>query len=176
MTVGLGIIQRLLLKLENLVDVLITSPSSGQVLTYNGSVWVNGSAGSGGVSSLNSLTGAVNLVAGTNITLTPSGQNITISLSGSLYSVVNISSNVTLAVSTYNFIDTTSPRSLQMPAPAVGATLWTKDKSFQAQTNNITFTQNASEKIEGLAASYIFAANGGAVHWVSDGTDWYVFN
>ena len=34
------------------------------------------------VTSLNSITGAVNLVAGTNITLTPAGQNITISASG----------------------------------------------------------------------------------------------
>lgn len=164
---------------EQLLDVNAPAPNNNDVLTYQSSTmtWIPAPGGSGGgVSSLNSLTGAVTLVAGTNITLTPSGQNITIAVSGSLYSVVNISSNVTLAVSTYNFIDTTSPRSLQMPAPAVGATLWTKDKSFQAQTNNITFTQNASEKIEGLAASYIFAANGGAVHWVSDGTDWYVFN
>jgi hypothetical protein len=38
--------------------------------------------GSGGVSSLNSLTGALSIVAGTNVTVTPAGSNITIAASG----------------------------------------------------------------------------------------------
>jgi hypothetical protein len=38
--------------------------------------------GGGGVTSLNSLTGALNIVAGTNVTVTPSGSNITISSTG----------------------------------------------------------------------------------------------
>jgi len=40
------------------------------------------SGSSSGVSSLNSLTGALNIVAGTNITVTPSGSSVTISASG----------------------------------------------------------------------------------------------
>lgn len=40
------------------------------------------STASGGVSSLNSLTGALSLVAGSGITVTPSGSNITIAASG----------------------------------------------------------------------------------------------
>jgi hypothetical protein len=52
-------------------------------LYYNGSsiIWNTGS--SSGVSSLNSLTGSVTLVAGGNITITPGGQNLTIAASGS---------------------------------------------------------------------------------------------
>lgn len=42
---------------------------------------LDGSGGGGGVSSLNTLTGAVNLVAGLNVTITPSGNNLTISSS-----------------------------------------------------------------------------------------------
>lgn len=42
---------------------------------------VGGGSGSG-VSSLNSLTGALNIVGGTNITVTPSGSNITIDATG----------------------------------------------------------------------------------------------
>lgn len=38
--------------------------------------------GSGGVTSLNSITGAVNIVAGSGITVTPAGQNITIAATG----------------------------------------------------------------------------------------------
>ena len=34
--------------IENLTNVSITSPTSGQVLTYNGTVWVNADAGGGG--------------------------------------------------------------------------------------------------------------------------------
>lgn len=40
--------------------------------------------GGSGVSSVNSLTGALNLVAGSNITITPSGTNITIVSTGGI--------------------------------------------------------------------------------------------
>lgn len=48
---------------------------------YN-TAWVALPLGGAGVSSLNSLTGAVTLSAGSNVTLTPSGNNITIASSG----------------------------------------------------------------------------------------------
>lgn len=54
-------------------------------------------SGGAGVSSLNSLTGALNLVAGTGITITPSGSNITIAAtgvgSGTVTSVSVVSAN-----------------------------------------------------------------------------------
>lgn len=43
--------------------------------------------GTGGVTSLNSETGAINLVAGSNITITPAGQNITISSADSAVAI-----------------------------------------------------------------------------------------
>lgn len=46
-------------------------------------------AGGGGVSSLNGLTGALTLIPGTNITITPSGSNITISSTSSGISSIN---------------------------------------------------------------------------------------
>lgn|SRR3990167_242729 len=46
-----------LLSLSNLSDVLISSPTSGQVLVYNGSAWVNSSdSGSGTVTSVSVVT------------------------------------------------------------------------------------------------------------------------
>lgn len=46
------------------------------------SVYVGGNHGGGGVTSLNSLNGALTLVAGPGITITPAGSNITISSTG----------------------------------------------------------------------------------------------
>jgi len=47
---------------------------------FSGSL--GGGGGAGGVTSLNSLIGAVSLVAGSGITVTPSGQNLTIATTG----------------------------------------------------------------------------------------------
>lgn len=89
--------------LDDLTDVTITTPTSGQVLKYNGVNWYNGTdeSGSGGGSSSNSFstievagqpsviadssTDTLTLVAGPNITLTTnaSGDTITISASSS---------------------------------------------------------------------------------------------
>ncbi|HXB13346.1 MAG TPA: hypothetical protein VNZ45_15270, partial [Bacteroidia bacterium] len=61
------------------------------------SAFGSGGSGGSGVSSLNSLTGTLNLVAGTGITVTPSGSNITIAAtgagSGTVTSVSVVSAN-----------------------------------------------------------------------------------
>lgn len=56
--------------------------------------------GSGGVSSLNSLTGAVTLVAGTNITITPSGNNLTIDSTGGSGADTALSNLSSVAINT----------------------------------------------------------------------------
>jgi len=66
------------------------SPSLNEIYTFGGSSWIwNGSAWnvysivSGNVvTRLNGLTGGVTLAAGSNVTLTPVGNTITISASG----------------------------------------------------------------------------------------------
>jgi hypothetical protein len=61
--------------------------SSGQVLKWNGSAWAPGTdntGGGGGVTTLNGTSGDVNLVAGSNVTITPnaSAKTVTIAASG----------------------------------------------------------------------------------------------
>ncbi len=61
---------------------LVTSgPTAGQVLEWNGSGWLPATLAAG-VSSLNALTGALAITAGSGVTVTPSGSNIQISAAG----------------------------------------------------------------------------------------------
>lgn len=113
--------------------------------------------------------------SGTNILGKNYGSVTATTISANLVTV-DISSNVTIAINTLNFVDTTSARSLKMPPPSRGATFYTKDTSFLAQTNPITFTQNGSEKIEGIAGSYLSYSQGGSILWASNGIDWFIIN
>lgn len=76
--------------LAQLLDVLITSPTDGQVLTYNATAgkWENQTPASGGITletngSANADQSVLNLKAGTNVTLTADGSGgVTIAASG----------------------------------------------------------------------------------------------
>jgi hypothetical protein len=59
---------------------------------WTGSAWVNNSGGVTGVLSLNSLTGNLNLLAGSNVTITPSGSGITIASTGGSSGVTSLNS------------------------------------------------------------------------------------
>lgn len=75
-------------KLIGLADVSVSSPTSGQNLSWNGTAWVNSSAGTGTVTS-------VGITAGTGVTvsnspITTSG-NIAVGLSTKLTAIENLS-------------------------------------------------------------------------------------
>lgn len=75
------------------------------------------------------------------------------------------------------FVDTSGGAvSLQLPNPAtwVGRSFWVKDKTGSFGTNNCTLVRAAAEKIDGLAANRVLAANWGGYMVTSDGTDWYI--
>jgi hypothetical protein len=82
---------------------LLVDPTTGRLL-------VSGVAGSGTVTSLNTLTGAITLAAGTNITLTPVGNTITIASAGAGTGTVTSVSVVTAnGISGSVATDTTTP-------------------------------------------------------------------
>ena len=61
-----------------------------------------------------------------------------------------------------------------LPAPVDGIEFVIKDISGTAETNNVTIVRNGSEKIEGVAASYILATNWGCIKLTTNGTDWFL--
>ena len=85
-----------------------SNPTSGQTYTYNGISWSwNGSAWTkvigNYVNFLNGLTGGVTLAQGSNITLTPSGNTITIAASiGNYVTTFNGLTGAVTGVSTFN--------------------------------------------------------------------------
>lgn len=69
-------------------------------------------------------------------------------------------------------IDTTSARTVNLPAPVNGWSIIIKDISGQALTNNITLVRSGSEKIEGQSSDYTCNVNYGCWTLFCDGTDY----
>lgn len=108
--------------LDGLTDVVITSPSNGQVLKYDGSNWVNnvdatGGGGSNTFSSIavagqptvtaDSLTDTLTLVAGTNTSITTDATTDSITINNTL-SLQNAFSIIAVAGQSNVEADTTS--------------------------------------------------------------------
>ena len=91
-----------------------------------------------------------------------------------VYSMVAVSSNVTLTNGKTHLVDTSVARTLTLPSPATTSYIIIKDKTGSAQTNNITVARAGTESIEGIAASKILQTNWGSWTFVSDGTNWFI--
>ena len=91
----------------------------------------------------------------------------------SLRSTAAISSDVTLAASTYNLVDTSAARTLTLPAASNGRIVRIKDSTGQANTNNITVNTPGAETIDG-AASLTISSDYQFVALISDGTNWFI--
>jgi hypothetical protein len=53
------------ISLDNLSDVVITTPATDEIIKYNGTSWVNGAAPGGGGGTVTSITAGTNLTGGT---------------------------------------------------------------------------------------------------------------
>lgn len=89
-----------------------------------------------------------------------------------------ITGNLTLDTTTHDyiiFVTTSSGAiSITLPAPVNGRSFIFKDITGNANTNNVTILQHASEKIEGIATSKIFQTPWFSETFVSNGTDWFL--
>lgn len=128
--------------LDGLTDVTITTPSSGQVLKYNGSAWINDTDATGGGSS--------------TLTIQNKTSSYTV-VAGDLGTIINCTSG-TFTVSL------TAATTL-----GAGFNCWVWNTS-NTITDIITIDPNAGETIGGLATRVLYRNQG--VQIVSDGTNW----
>lgn len=70
-------------------------------------------------------------------------------------------------------VDTSSARTINLPAPANNAYIIVKDITGSASSNNITIARNGSESIDGVAGNKTLDLDYGGWIIVSDGTDWF---
>jgi hypothetical protein len=176
--------------LEWLHDVELDNPTEGQVLQYDGTDWVNAgieippgtqvsetapSSPEEGQMWWNSATGVlyiyydnfwVEAVAGV---VGPAGADGADGESAVL-EPVEVSSNITLVAKNRYFVNTSSARTLTLPAsPAVGDEIQVFDATGTAGTNVITIANN-SLKINGVNDSALLDANGVAASFVYTGS------
>jgi hypothetical protein len=163
--------------INDLSDVVITSPSNGQVLKYNGTNWVNDTATAGvdltafsvtdtggdGSLSYNNTTGVftytgpsasdvrAHFTAGTGITISSGQISATPYLT---WEIVN--SNTTCVAGKGYFVDTSSSAiTMTLPASAtLGDTIRFNDLAGAFNTNNLTIARNG-HKIQGQTENLI---------------------
>lgn len=136
-------------------------------LTTTGDLIYSSSGTTGAVLPIGSTGQVLSVVAGVPSWVTSSLNPI----------VVAGSTGATLTAADSNkvyIVNTGSARSFTLPVPASGLSFYIKDGTGTCATNNITIIRNASEQIEGIAASKIFQTNWGSWRIVCDGTNWFI--
>ncbi len=128
---------------------VVYNTTTSQFLIDNGTAFVPVAA-TAGVSTLNTLIGDITLAAGTNITLTPSGNTITISTTGSGNSITTVTTTYT--ASTFNIIqaDTTAGAfTVTLPAAAASLDKEYTIKKIDSSMNAVTIHGSGAETIDG---------------------------
>lgn len=119
--------------------------------------WVNGSGN------------AVQLTSGSSVVSTGSGALRSSVISSYPHSVTTGDDMKAL------IIDSSSARTLNLPAASNTMAVWVKDGAGSAQTNNISIVPDGTDLIDGANTTYTVDANYASVCLVSDGVSkWYV--
>jgi hypothetical protein len=133
-----------------------------------------------------STNGTVNVQSGgtTMVAAAPTGVTLATTTTGTTHVGKNtfttrtVTGTLTIDTTTTDMIllvDTSGGAfTITLPAPANGRTIILKDIKGTFGTSNLTLARNGSEKIEGVAASYVFSSNWGHAVVISNGTDWFL--
>lgn len=118
-------------------------------------------------------------VAATGVTVGPQSASTAIHQINGGVNVTRrtITANTTIDTTTTDYLilcNNSGVINLTLPAPTDGRVLVIMDVAGTASTNNVTIVRHGSEKISGLAASFVFQTNWGSLTIYSDGTDWFV--
>ena len=122
--------------------------------------------GGGGVTSLNGLTGALTLAAGTNITLVPSGNTITINSSGGGITGPTVSPVHSLAIWNNGTGTALTDTNLIYSDSGTAATLQTLASNYSL---NLLSTGTGSALIGTNALNYFLVSSSGDFVWISNG-------
>lgn len=99
------------------------------------------------------------------------------SLTQSWINHVSVSSSPISTISGRTYlVNTSSARTLTLPAAASNAFIIVKDTTGSASSNNITIARAGSEQIDGVAANKTLARAYGTWMLVCDGTNWWTIN
>lgn len=130
-------------------------------------------SGGGGVISLNALTGAIDLIAGANVTITPGVGTITIATTGGTSRSINLVAVPTTAgavAGTDYFYLTSGTTTITLPT-AVGNTNLYTVKNVGVDT--VTVATTSSQTIDGSLTAPMPVPNT-SLTFISDGTNWNV--
>lgn len=148
--------------LTDLCDVIITSPSNGQIIEYNGTYWVN--VEHGGVTTLTSSNGAITLNASSgNILITPEWELLcenALAVSGTSISCSNFDERRFLMVTVETRLVTSGlDIGIQFNGDTGNNYAWRKSANGGADTtainDNNCLTQNPSASMNQLHTLYI---------------------
>ena len=94
-----------------------------------------------------------------------------------LINVVSVTTTpVTILVGRTYLVDTSSAKTLQLPAATSNFFFIVRDVTGSAATNNITIARNGSESIDGVAANKTLTRPYGTWLIISNGTNWFTLN
>lgn len=152
-----------------------TAPQNGYTIEVI-TVGVVANVTSSPVNSINSLTGSLNIIGGNNITVTPSGTNITLASNVSTnYSVSVISSNTTAVANTLYVL--TAALTLTLPAsPSAGDSVKVSNRSGVATATIARNSENimgaaADLTLDKLNAGFELIYSGAAQGWILIGVE-----
>lgn len=135
-----------------------TDSEPAKIYRVGQNLWYNNSAGS-----------SVQITSGTALAVPGTGAIAADAPASYPYSVISTDAQKIL------LIDSSSARTLNLPAATVAMFFMVKDAIGSAQTNNISIVPDGTDTIDGSNSTFLMQENYGSRGFVSDGVSaWYV--